>query len=230
MLDAIGRHEYWHFYTPDGGLSAPAEQAALVAAVHDLEAEVIVADPLLAAWPVADENDNAIASRQMDVFRWIARATSTRVVLLHHQGEGNVKAKFRARGATARVDRCDLAMNLDEVADDVRRLTIVKSRFGTLGQSLRFKFGDDLGYEPLEDAGDLSPSAYAAAEARVLAVVTGIVAKKDIGARLPDVPERTLNEVLRRLVTARKLLRCGPDGGAGKGHYQPAEVRQSGSL
>jgi hypothetical protein len=222
MLDSIGRHERWAFCTPLVSLEQPVVQQALVATLRDWGAEVLVVDTLSAAWPVQDEDDNAEANRQLDGFRQLAHATQTRVLLFHHQGQGNPKAKFRARGATARVDRPDVALNLDEIDNDVRQLSIVKSRYGTRGQSITFRFAADLGFELIPGDDEASPSAYAAASARVIDVVTRRVSRQDLGQLLPTMPPRTLNEVLTRLVRARKLDRCGADGQKGRGFYQPS--------
>jgi hypothetical protein len=220
MLDSIGRHACWAFYTPSGSLESPAEQQALITTATGWGAEVIFADSLMDAWPVKDEDDNAEATRQMLALRAIARATGARLIAQHHQGQGNPKAKFRARGATARVDRADVAMNLDEVTEDVRRLSIVKSRFGTRGQSITFRFAADLGYELVSGEDEASPSVYADAAARVRGVVTVRLSRQEVGQRLPDIPPRTLNEVLTRLVRAQQLHRCGADGSPGKGYYE----------
>jgi hypothetical protein len=119
-------------------------------------------------------------------------------------------------------------MNLDEVAEDVRQLTIVKSRFGTRGQGITFRFAADLGYELVDDQKDqTTPSAYAKVCSDVLTTVTTRVSRQELGQRLAHVPKRTLNEVLTRLVRAGKLRRCGTDGGSGKGSYEPPDHQGS---
>ena len=71
-------------------------------------------------------------------------------MVLWNMGEGAVKEKFKARGATARTDRCDLAMNYSELTSTTRKLKIVKSRYGTRETTLTLRFMGDLGFELVE--------------------------------------------------------------------------------
>lgn len=118
------------------------------------EADVVIFDPLALAWPVKDENDNAEAHSQMAAIKDFAVATNTASIALWNMGEGNVKEKFRARGATARLDRADLALNYTEVTETSRAIKVVKSRYGTVGMTITIRFARDLGFE-LVGAGDV---------------------------------------------------------------------------
>jgi archaellum biogenesis ATPase FlaH len=102
--------------------------------------DVIIVDSLQVALPVRDENNNAEGSRQMLAFVDVARRSRAAVIVAHNSGEGNPKEKFKARGATARVDRADIVLNLDNAGRRKRRLKVVKSRFGNLEDSLEFAF------------------------------------------------------------------------------------------
>jgi RecA-family ATPase len=48
--------------------------------------DVIIIDPLMEAYPVRDENDNALASSQMLAFRKLARTTNAGVIVVHNSG------------------------------------------------------------------------------------------------------------------------------------------------
>ena len=108
---------------------------------------MVFLDPLSLAWPVRDENDNAEADRQMWRVKQIAIYLNCTIIALWNMGEGNVKDKFRARGATARIDRSDVALNYTELTETTRQLKVVKSRYGTLGQSLTLRFSGDMDFE-----------------------------------------------------------------------------------
>ena len=101
--------------------------------------DVIIVDSIMIASPVNDENSNSEANRQIVPFIKIARKSKAAILLLHNSGEGNPKDKFKSRGATARVDRPDMVMNLDDLGGGKRRLKVVKSRYPNLGQTLEFE-------------------------------------------------------------------------------------------
>ena len=54
---------------------------------------------------------------------------------------------FLGRGASARLDKTDVVLNLTKSSDTERRLIVAKSRQSNLGDELRFGFADELGYE-----------------------------------------------------------------------------------
>lgn len=64
---------------------------------------VIIIDPLMEAYPVESENDNAMGSQQMLAFRRLARETNAGVIVVHNSGrprpKGNEAGKFFGRGA-----------------------------------------------------------------------------------------------------------------------------------
>lgn len=143
----------------------------LLDTIRHWHAGVVFVDPLLVAWPCRDENDNAEASEQMRHLKDIARATDTLIVALWNMGEGYVKEKFRARGATARLDRVDVALNYTEVSETRRKLTIVKSRYGNLRESITVQFAGDLGFKAVAGV-EVSPSQTQLIEAHIVTLVT----------------------------------------------------------
>lgn len=98
-------------------LSSTAGQEDLKKAIQEWDARVVVIDPLPIAWPCRDENDNAEADRQMWRLKEIASDTDTLILALWNMGEGYVKEKFKARGATARLDTVDVGLNYTEESD-----------------------------------------------------------------------------------------------------------------
>jgi archaellum biogenesis ATPase FlaH len=83
-------------------------------ACRDFRPEVLFMDPLSMAWPVDDEDDNAKADRQMSIVKRMAVDLNAVIICLWNMGQGNIAEKFKARGATARIDRTDLALNYTE--------------------------------------------------------------------------------------------------------------------
>ena len=151
LVHAIGQSDNLGFVLEMPHLLYTAEgRKDLIAAIRFWDAGVVFVDPLLVAWPCLDENNNAEASEQMRHLKNIARETNTLIVPLWNMGEGYVKEKFRARGATARLDRVDVALNYTEVSDTRRKLTIVKSRYGNLKESVTVEFAGDFGFEAVE--------------------------------------------------------------------------------
>jgi len=116
--------------------------------VQEAGYDVVIIDPLMEAYPVKDENDNALANTQMLAFRQLARSTQAAVVVIHNSGLRSSKkgSKFLGRGATARVDRADVTINLTVDNNQVRHFTVVKARSGNLGEEMRFKFAQGLDY------------------------------------------------------------------------------------
>ena len=107
--------------------------------------DVVIVDPLALAFPVPDENDNALANRQLALFNKLKRAHGTAFVLAHNTGvEGE-----RSRGATARKDRVDLEWILSALSQLVRKLTLDKDRLGNLHTTIEFEFAGDLDFRLL---------------------------------------------------------------------------------
>jgi hypothetical protein len=139
-LETIGASENWFFARVD-----PSQIHAMLGAVAP-DYDVIIVDSLQVASPVKDENSNAEANSQITPFVVIARLSKAAIILTHNAGEGNPKEKYKARGASARVDRADQVHNLDDVGPGKRRLKVVKSRFGNLDETIEFAFGEGLNY------------------------------------------------------------------------------------
>ena len=172
LVRAIGKSDNLGFVLEmPRPLSASAGQADLKKAIDEWKAVIVVVDPLPVAWPVHDENDNAEADRQMSSLKKFARDTATLVVVLWNMGEGYVKAKFKARGATARLDRADVALNYTEVSAETRKLEIVKSRFGNLRESITVQFEGDHGFRAVKDV-VIAPSQTQLIEAHIVRLVT----------------------------------------------------------
>ena len=151
LVHAIGKSDDLGFVLEMPHLLYTAEgRKDLISSIREWNAGVVFVDPLLVAWPCLDENNNAEASEQMRHLKDIARETGTLIVPLWNMGEGYVKEKFRARGATARLDRVDVALNYTEVSDTRRKLTIVKSRYGNMKESITVEFAGDYGFEAVE--------------------------------------------------------------------------------
>jgi AAA domain len=177
--------------------------------------DVIIVDSLQVASPVRDENDNAEANRQMTPFVNLARSSQAAVILVHNAGEGNPKEKFKARGATARVDRADIVMNLDDLGQDKRKLKIVKTRFNDLGATLEFEFAPGLTYKVTKSFSQ-APTKQGQMQQRILAALsTPEVAGKSIErktlAQLLNVSpssaeERLFERALHLLVRDEKVL------------------------
>ena len=108
-----------------------------------------------------DENDNAEADRQFSRLKEMAVESQCLIIALWNMGGGEPKKKFKARGATARIDRSDIVLNYSGDKGDkteARQLEVVKSRWpGSLGQKLNLKFAPSLGFQA-GDAGDDSPT------------------------------------------------------------------------
>ncbi len=173
MVEAIGRSDNLAFgrdlarplYTSEG-------QKELTDAIELLEARVVFIDPLTVAWPCKDENDNAEADRQMWRLKEIAVDTSTLLIATWNMGEGYVREKFKARGATARLDRVDLGLNYTEVSDTRRKLTIVKSRYGNLRESVTVQFEGEFGFRAVAGVDVSPPSQTKVIEAHIVNLVS----------------------------------------------------------
>lgn len=220
-LSVIGTADGWDFYALDGVEPGPKLMKDLYTAVQIRRYDVIIIDPLMEANPVKDENDNAEASKQMLVFRELARSTNTGVVVVHNSGlrKGRKKKteKFLGRGATSRVDRADISINFTVEQEIERLLHVAKSRSTNLNEKIRFRFAEDLGYELLESTGP-SETIVAEIEAEVITVAkqernegrTEIERKtfmKKLGIEKGSAKEQALDRALRCLFLNKKLLK-----------------------
>ena len=164
-LNAIGTAEGWDFLDLEHvqDKRGPELVKILESRVRDGHYDVVIVDPLLEAFPVANENDNAQAEVQMRALRLLARGTGAAVVLAHNAGlrtaRNTASAKQRAatskyfgRGATNRVDRADVSINFTAPTATERLLYVAKSRARNLGQSIRVRFAGEYGYEVVAES------------------------------------------------------------------------------
>jgi hypothetical protein len=122
--------------------------------------DIVIVDPLVEAYPVEDENSNTDANPQMEAFRRLARLTQAGVILVHNAGlkgttvfdQPRERNKGLSRGASARVDRADITVNFTASSETERKLTVVKTRFGNLGEQMTVRFSDELGYTLAESS------------------------------------------------------------------------------
>jgi archaellum biogenesis ATPase FlaH len=134
LLRAIGTNPRWHFAKVDG-----KKRLLRLLKAEAKRYDVIIIDSIMVASPVKDEDSNAEANRQIWPFIKIARKSKVAILLLHNSGQGNPKEKFKSRGATARVDRPDMVLNLEDLGGVKRRIKVVKTRFLNLNQTLEFE-------------------------------------------------------------------------------------------
>jgi len=139
----------WDFYEPPGLTRGGPLMAELKRVAAGGSYDVVIIDPLMEAYPVKDENDNAEATTQMLAIRTLARSTKAAVIAVHNSGlrKGKRNPKFLGRGATARVDRADVSLNFTAVGENERELHVAKARGKNLDQRIRFKFAGQLGYQ-----------------------------------------------------------------------------------
>ena len=192
-------------------LSSTAGQDELINDIREWNVCVVFIDPLSVAWPVRDENDNAEADRQMWRLKEIAVATGTLLIATWNMGEGYVKEKFKARGATARLDRVDLGLNYTEVSDTRRKLTIVKSRYGNMKESITVEFAGDFGFEAVEGV-TARPSDTQVIGAYILRLVSeGPKSRQELltALRPMGIKDNLVDKVLGDLCSQGKLRRTG---------------------
>ena len=197
-------------------LDESAGREALLQAIHSWQAEVVIIDPLSMAWPVKDENDNAQADRQMTALKRLTVEANIATVATWNMGEGNVKEKFRMRGATARTDRSDQVINYTETAANVRCAKIVKSRYGHLNFEVHVRFSGDYSFEPVEGIPNAPLTGRRALVGRIGSMVRGQgeMRRPDILAalswssaeqRLPAPSEDVVDKALHELVKTGAL-------------------------
>lgn len=182
-------------------------------AIREWRAGVVVIDPLMVAWPCRDENDNAEAGEQMWRLKEIAVAESALIVVIWNMGEAYVKDKFKPRGATARVDRADLALNYTESSATTRLLKIVKSRYDGIGKSITLQFAGDHGFKAVEALDISPPSQTQVIQAHLVTLVLERPqSRQELLAALRQkgfTNENLVDKALADLCTTGKLARLG---------------------
>jgi archaellum biogenesis ATPase FlaH len=205
LVDTIGRSENLGFcrrFLKD--LTSPRGRAEFLGLCKGFNADVILIDPLSVAWPVNDEDSNSEADQQMWGLKQIAIELHCVVVVLWNMGQGNVKDKFKARGATARVDRSDLGLNYIELNDNTRQLKVVKSRYATMNEVLTLRFAGDMGFEAVEGTGGITQSAIADMTIKVKDELrSGVMTRQELIAKLGN--DDLLDKALSRLVSADEI-------------------------
>ncbi len=166
-LSAIGTAPGWDFFDLTDVEPGPKLIDRLQKTVSSGGYDIVIVDPLMEAYPVKDENDNALAIKQMLVFRKLARSTRAAVVVVHNSGQRKKRQgndKFLGRGATARVDRADVSINFTAKNATEREVYVTKSRSGNLNERIAVRFSGELGYELIDASG---PSQSAVAQLQV---------------------------------------------------------------
>ena len=121
-----------------------------------------------------------------------------------NMGEGNVKERFKARGATARVDRSDLVLNYTGLTDNTRQLKVVKSRYGTLNKVLTLRFAGELGFEAVGIDVTTTPRAIDDIIRKVKEELrSGVMTRQELVATLGN--DDLLDKALTRLVQAGEV-------------------------
>jgi len=154
-LSTIGVADGWDFFDLQDVTPGQVLMEQLKTVVNDGHYDVVIIDPLMEAYPVKDENDNAMANTQMSAFRDLARSSKAGVIVVHNSGlrkSSRGSKKFLGRGATSRVDRADISINLTSISETERLLQVTKARSKNLNEEIRFRFGEDLSYDLLESS------------------------------------------------------------------------------
>jgi hypothetical protein len=235
-LEAIGTAPGWGFLDLDKVQDIP-RGPKFVDMLEDRVRgayDVVIIDPLMEAYPVKDENDNAVADIQMLAFRRLARRTGAAVVLAHNSGlrtsrktekrkQGVAESKYLGRGATNRVDRADVSINFTAPNERERVLYVAKSRAKNFGQSIRVRFAGEYGYEVIGESAPMQQRVIAAMQADVLRVAREeaaegrpIVERKAFMEKLgieKGSREQTLDRALKRCVEKEKTLVRADGGG-----------------
>jgi AAA domain len=242
-FSALGTVPGWDFLDLDAegadkrGEDLLTSLAAIVVGRYD----VLIVDPLMDAYPVPDENDNALALRQMLDFRALARETEAGVVLAHNSGLRGARSKrkqddkFLGRGATMRPEKADVGINFTSIGERERLLKVVKSRGPNLHESIQFRFSDNYGYELVKASPAASTGKVTAATMtdvlRVAQEETAkehfIVERKTFMERLgiakgDKTREQQVDRALGKCVTQRLL-----DNAPGEGYTLPREATEA---
>jgi archaellum biogenesis ATPase FlaH len=208
LVDIIGRSDNLAFIRVfPNTLKTDEGRNQFLEGCYNFRPDVVILDPLTVAWPVDDENDNAKADRQMWGLKEMTMALNCVFICLWNMGEGNVKDKFRARGATARIDRSDLALNYLELTENTRQLKVVKSRYGTLGMSLTLRFAAEMGLEAVDASDNTSiPSEIASFQQRIRELTESYqMSRQEIINVLGN--EDLVDKAVNRIVQAGELRR-----------------------
>jgi len=219
----IGTHPNLDFVEPEDLTRGPALIECLTDVVRRDGYDVVIADPLMDAYPVEDENDNAQAMRQMVAFRELARNSRVGVIVVHNSGrkaeETADDSAFLGRGASARPEKADVAINFvrDRMRDPSahRSLIVAKSRQANLHERIDFRFGTNLGYELISSTADAEPLGL---DVRIVAVVTDRTVqgcpevrrdtiRDGLGLSTSERDKKALTRALERLVDAGRLER-----------------------
>ena len=206
-VESVGRSENLAFVrTLPQTLNSENGRAEFLQVCRHFEPDVVFLDPVPIAWPVKDENDNAEADAQISAIKKMAVEIGCLYVALWNMGEGNPKDKFKARGATARIDRCDLALNYTELTETTRQLKVVKSRYGTLGQTLSLRFAGNLGFEAVDSTVIPNATALVEYQQRIRGIEQeGKVTRKDAVGAMGN--EDMVDKALSRMVMAGEYSR-----------------------
>jgi hypothetical protein len=195
-LETIGTHPNLHFVEPDDLVRG----AGLIEGLKELAGaaryDLVVVDPLMDAYPVESENDNAQAITQMLAFRDLARQTETGVVVIHNAGKKAQDLEdddaFLGRGATARADKADVGINFVRGRGELERaLVVAKSRQANLGDRIEFRFAENLGYE-LIDLDAPGPTGKVTLHDDIVSAVEAKLASGQI-----EVPRKEIQEAVR---------------------------------
>ena len=217
ILEAIPPVPGWDLTYPY--ISSTQAKWLVTLGMHDL----VIVDNLQTVYPTKDENDNSQATEQMNFFAKGAKITGSCILVLHNTGKSDhVQEVWRARGASARLDRADIAINLTEGKDDDWVLKVVKSRFGNIGETIRYKWAENYDYTVVKHD-KIATGMQRRMELDILdAVPEGQEVKRErIAAQLEIVPgtskERLFNRALESLLSQRKLFKPGRYGYYQKG-------------
>jgi KaiC/GvpD/RAD55 family RecA-like ATPase len=221
-FEAIGTHPNLDFVEPDDLPRGPQLIEVLKSVVRSGNYDVVIVDPLMDAYRVEDENDNAQAMTQMLAFRALARSTHAGVVVVHNAGrkaeETADDSAFLGRGATARPEKADVGINFvrDRKTDQAthRVLVVAKSRQKNLGERIEFRFADNLGYELVSESLDTGigladgiMNVMADQAKQGYGEVRRDTIRDGVGLSSNERDKKSLTRALDKLVTTQKLSR-----------------------
>ena len=148
MVKRVGAHTNFGFRLNwENKLNTDFGYKRFLAVCRYFNPGILIIDPLSIAYPVEDENNNSEADRQMQRMKQLAVNLNCVVFAMWNMGTAHVKDTFKARGATARIDRTDIALNYTRLANGNRRLQVVKSRYSNPGASIELQDAGDLKFE-----------------------------------------------------------------------------------
>lgn len=174
--------------------------------------QVIVVDSLMLASPTKDENDNSEANMQIMPYLALARRTKASVILVHNSGKSSQREKFHARGASSRIDRVDVAVNVTHIIGG-RRIKIVKSRYDGLESYIDYTFGEELSYVVTKDMNESpQPSVPNELEKKVYDVISAKLPTHlqfifDILQANTDALHKRVERALTSLIKQKKIYR-----------------------